>query len=264
MVLSKEILDSISDFEKKVCGFIYDKLIKMDEYAFNNSDYLIFPCEEAEEPYYHTWKEYKKIKEKNKQKYRYLLTGIQECQIKIDKRDIRKKYNIPQDAFVISYVGRHNAIKGYDLFTEICSSVIKEQNVYVLVAGTEGPIMGLQDEKWIRVGWTKDPHSIINASDVFILPNRETYFDLILLEVLSIGKIIIASYTGGNKYFNNQKYGGIFLYNSISQATNEINKIKNMSKKERQQLEKSNHTVYETEFSAKIFAENYIKLLSTL
>ena len=46
-----------------------------------------------------------------------------------------------------------------------------------------------------RSSWTNDPHSLINASDMFILPNKETYFDLIMLEVLSMGKIVLATNT---------------------------------------------------------------------
>ena len=34
-------------------------------------------------------------------------------------KEVLEKYNIPQDAFVISYVGRHNSVKGYDKLKEI-------------------------------------------------------------------------------------------------------------------------------------------------
>ena len=60
---------------------------------------------------------------------------------------------------------------------------------------------GLKTDHWIEVGWTNDPHSLIAASDVFVLPNHETYFDLILLEVLSLGVPVVMSRTGGNKFF---------------------------------------------------------------
>ena len=32
---------------------------------------------------------------------------------KVNREDFRKKYGIPDNAFVISYAGRHNEIKGY-------------------------------------------------------------------------------------------------------------------------------------------------------
>lgn len=70
--------------------------------------------------------------------------------------------------------------------------------------------MGLKDSRWKEVGWTNDSQSIIAASDVFVLPNRETYFDIIMLEVLSCGKIVIASRTGGNKYFEKIGAKGVF------------------------------------------------------
>lgn len=40
---SKEMYAARSEFEKKYCGFIYNKLIKMDEYAFLHADYFVFP-----------------------------------------------------------------------------------------------------------------------------------------------------------------------------------------------------------------------------
>ncbi len=47
---------------------------------------------------------------------------------------------------------------------------------------------------------------------------KETYFDLVMLEVLSLGKIIIASYTGGNKYFKSSFAKGVFTYSKLEEA----------------------------------------------
>ena len=263
-LLSKEILNSVPRFEKKMCGFICKNLIRMDEYAFEKADYIFFPCKESEEPYFHAWDKYKIIKEKKKLSYRYLLTGIQECTVKKSRGEIREKYSIPENAFVICFVGRHNFIKGYDLFIKICEQLLRDNKVYVLVAGTESSLLGLEDKRWIRVGWTKDPYSIINASDVFVLPNRETYFDLVLLEVLSIGKIIVASNTGGNKFFGKEKYRGIFLYNTIEEAVNQITKIKGLDNAKRQELEQNNKRIFMGEFTARTFAQNYISQILKL
>ena len=34
----------------------------MEKYAFKRANYIIFPCEDAEEPYYKKWKESKYMK----------------------------------------------------------------------------------------------------------------------------------------------------------------------------------------------------------
>lgn len=186
-VLFKEKIDGIPHTEYIKNKEMFENLEVMDEYAFNRADYIIFPCKDAEEPYYNSWEKYKDIHFKNKDKYIYLPTGINKVNIYNDKDSIRKRYNIPQDAFVISYVGRHNEVKGYFKLKELGEKILARNNdVYFLIAGKQGDTKPLNNERWIEVGWTKHPHDYIAASDLFILPNKETYFDLVLLEVLSI------------------------------------------------------------------------------
>lgn len=242
-----------------------NNLEKIDIYAFENADYIVFPCQEAEEPYYNQWNKYKEIKEKNKEKYRYILTGISKCTAKISKEEIRKQYKIPQDAFLISYVGRHNEVKGYDVLKKIGQKILKDNNIYIIVAGKEGPLYKYEHKNWIEVGWTDDPHSIIAASDLFILPNRETYFDLILLEVLSLGVPMLISDTGGNKFFyKNYNDIGIEYFSNIEDAINNIQRLSKLEKNELKQIGEKNKKIYEKDFNEKIFAQNYIKLIESL
>lgn len=244
---------------------MYSNIEQVDEYAFNRADYIVFPCEEAEEPYYNQWDKYKSIKEKNKEKYRYIPTGIIECKAKKSKSEIREKYNIPKDAFLISYVGRHNEVKGYDRLKQIATEILKSTNdIYFIIAGKEGPLYKLEDEKWIEVGWTNDPHSIISASDLFILPNRETYFDLIMLEVMSLRIPILASYTGGNKYFKKYENLGIEFFNDEKEAIDKIINFFKLSNNEIEKFGKENRKIYEQDFNEEKFAENYVKLIKSL
>ena len=135
-------------------------------------------------------------------------------------------------------------------------------NAYFLIAGVEDPIKGLKNDHWIEVGWTNDPHSLMAAADIFVLPNRETYFDLIMLEALSLGTIVVASNTGGNKHFVNDK--GVFLYDDISKAVDIILNIWKMSPKEKNELNESNKKVFENQYDIAVFANNYVKLLQNL
>lgn len=259
---SLQIFDTVTKFEKIFMKPLYKKLMNMDYYAFQRADYIIFPCPEAEEPYYNNWEEYKEFKEKNKNKYRYLLTGINSCNAKESRQEIRKKYDIPEDAFIVSYAGRHNSIKGYDLLKEIGQEFIKRDNVYFLVAGIEEPLKGLNNDKWIEVGWTNDPHSLIAASDVFVLPNRETYFDLVMLEVISLGVPVVASYTGGNKHFKDAE--GIMLYQTVGEAVQKLEELKAMSSKELSEKGRANYKLFADEYNCKVFAEKYIELIEGL
>lgn len=262
----QEVIDSCID--KYTINSIkekYNNLAQVDEYAFNRADYIIFPCEEAEEPYYNQWDKYKSIKEENKTKYRYIPTGIIECKAKVSKDEIRERYNIPSDAFLISYVGRHNEVKGYDRLKEIATKILKDnKDIYFIIAGKEEPLYKIENEKWIEVGWTNDPHSIIGASDLFILPNRETYFDLILLEVMSLGVPILASYTGGNKYFKKYENSGMEFFENEEDAINKIINFSQLSKNEIENIGNKNKKIYEQDFNEEKFAKNYIELIETL
>lgn len=244
-------------FKKKV-----DNLLEMDRYAFRRADYVIFPCKEAEEPYFHTWPEYKNIRDEKKIKY--LPTGIKECNAKQTRKEYRKKYGIPENAFVISYAGRHNEIKGYGDLKKIGEILLREKDVYFLIAGREEPMTRIENDHWIEVGWTNDPHSLISASDVFVLPNHETYFDLILLEVLSLGIPVVMSSTGGNKYF--QKFGlqGLKEYCTIEEACKHIKEIKSSNVKDITEWKNEIKGLFCSDFTIESFASNYIRILQEI
>lgn len=256
-----EKLDRLNPVDRKLFKGKLTTLKLIDEYAFQRADYIIFPCEEAEEPYYHTWKEYGEIRDPRK--YIYIPSGINSCHANVARAEIREKYGIPQDAFVVSFAGRHNEIKGYADLKEIGERLL-EQNVWFLIAGNEDPIKGLNHPHWIEVGWTKDPHSLIQAADVFILPNRETYFDLVMLEVLSLGQIVVASNTGGNRYF--QKYGasGMLFYDNLQQAIEAVDVVRKWDTKTVTKAKDENKALFENNFTTFHFAKKYVKVLEEI
>lgn len=262
--LSKEFYDEqLTSFEKKYLRRFYSKLIRMDEYAFNRADFIHFPCEEAEEPYYNNWKGYEQIARLRAEHYVYIPTGIPPVSPKRSRAEVRRELSIPENDFYVSYVGRHNSVKGYDILKAIGQKVISA-NTWVVVAGKEYPMQGLNNSHWIEVGWTNDAHSYIAASDVFVLPNRETYFDIVMLEVLSLGRIVVASRTGGNRYF--EKFGpcGIFLYDTVDEAVDIINRIQQMSQEERKVLGELNKKLFGENFTAEIFVNRYCRFVSGL
>lgn len=260
------IEDMYSGFERKLYG---KKHLKAYEEAviksFNRADYIIFPCPEAEEPYINNWHLYKEIREKNRDKYKYMATGVASCleKVQLTRSEIRNKYNIPENAFLISYVGRHNTVKGYDTLREIALKFSEQDNVFFLIAGEEAPLTRPDLSFWIEAGWTNDPYSIEAASDLFVLPNKETYFDLVLLEVLSIGVRVLATYTGGNKYF--EKFDSdIFYFNNIEEGVKYITQLRDQTFLEKTTTSKKNRRVYLDNFTSRDFALNYLKLLSEI
>lgn len=263
--LSKEFYDEyLLPFERKFMGKFYSNLIKMDEYAFTRADYIQFPCEESEDPYINNWDNYVNIKKARKSNYIYIPTGIPSAISKRDRTEVRKELNIPDSDFCISYVGRHNVVKGYDKLKEIGERILQDKSIWVIVAGREAPLHRLNNSNWIEIGWTDDAYSYIASSDVFVLPNKETYFDIVMLEVLSLGKIVVASRTGGNRYFERFKESGIFLYDNIDEAIKILSKIRVMTKSQREHLGALNKAIFENNFTNTIFVDRYLKFIDSI
>lgn len=259
----KEIVGRLNPRDYQLFKNKIDGLVEMDRYAFERADTIIFPCPEAEEPYFHTWKDYGTVR--NTEKLRYMVTGIMQASAKNSREEIRKKYKIPENAFLACYAGRHNEIKGYADLKVIGENLLKkEKDVYFLVAGREGPLPSMKHEHWIEAGWVSDPHSLIAASDVFVLPNRETYFDLILLEVLSLGVPVVMTATGGNKYFKTVHTEGIKYYNTTDEAIEKILLYKKMNPEQKIQIHGELIALFKERFTVTEFAKRYIELLKEL
>ena len=264
--MALEMYEDIKNkFPKFKSELLLKKLKKIDEYAFSSADFIIFPCEYAEEPYINNWKEYSDIRARRKSRYFYCPTGIVPSKAKRSEEDVKKELNLQKDTFLISYVGRHNAVKGYDTLKKIGSQILaRDEKVSFVICGKEYPMSGLEHERWIEIGWTNDAHSYINAADVFVLPNKETFFDLIMLEVLSLGKIVVASRTGGNKFFEEHGVKGVFLYNTLEEAVEIIEKIKTMSKEERLDLENQNKEYFEKNLTVSQYLDKYLGIISQI
>lgn len=263
--LSSEMIEGSSAWEMRLFGRRYGALEEIDRYAFERADYLFFPVETADEPYVNAWPVYSEIKERKFNKYRYVPTGTVDVEARLDRQCVRRNLGIPESAFVICYVGRHNRVKGYDRLVSICEKTLEEYpDAYVVVAGAEGPLKAPSCDRWLELGWQDDPHSLIAASDVFVLPNRETYFDLILLECLSLGTPVVASNTGGNKYFQQYSHLGLQLFDMEIECRSEIDRLRSANYKDIAVARQRNRELYQQNFSIEQFAYNYIEALKTI
>lgn len=238
---------------------IFDEAEEIDEYAFKRADYIIFPCAGAEEPYFHSWKKYEELRDPNKIKY--VPTGVIPVTARKTREEIRKQYHIPDDAILLSFVGRHNLVKGYDLLIDIFNH-LNQDNIYVICCGKVSEIKYPQSERWIEVGWTDDPYSIVNASDIYILPNRETYFDIAMLQALSLGKISLLTYTGGNKEFSDTP--GVYFFDEVESAIESIRKITKLEKEEILMLEEKQRQDFALKYDIGIFYDKYLETLVAL
>lgn len=262
---AEEIEDNIKMEYKKYPKKLREFLENVDRFSFSRADFLVFPCKDAQEPYEEDIELKKIIENKEKDgKILYVETGIPLKNIEKDS-DFFNDKGIKKDRFIVSYIGRHNDVKGYDFLLKLGQQVLKKYSDVTFVIGGEinENMPPLDNSNWIEYGWTSKGYSIIKNSNLFVLPNKKTYFDLILLEVLSMGTPVLLSNTGGNRYFKKYKESGLYYFEkeNLDEALSEFDKIYTKWKENKleEDIEK-NEKIFRENFTVDIFSKKYIKL----
>lgn len=233
----------------------------IEQKALGYSDILIFPSKEAMEPLSDSLDYFNSLI--CKKDVRFIPTGAQALKRSMSKQEAKRKYGV-EGKFVVGYIGRHNEIKGYDILRN-AASVILNQNSKNDIAFLNGGmpsriIKPLKNNLWIEAGWV-NPSDLLSAVDVFVLPNRKTFYDLVLLEVMSLGIPIIASNTGGNKSVA-KTCDCIKLYdNTVNDLIKKITFFKDLNDVELNQLGSKIQNSYLDNFTTQCFAHRYIKLI---
>lgn len=236
-----------------------DSYEEVDRFAFKNADCLIFPCREAMEPYYQTMPDFDHII-RGKPLF-FLPTGAPAQSLRYGRSAIRERFGIPDDVFVIGYIGRHNAVKGYDILSRVAADVLELQpHTRILCAGELGPLPAPVHPRWIEVGWCDFPADLIDAFDVFVLPNRQTYFDLVGLEVLSVGTPLAASDTGGNRYLAKVS-SGVELFGTEAELRDLLLDMAARPVGQRTGLRLANRKSFVDNFAPPRFARTYRRLV---
>lgn len=239
--------------------------------CYKKVDYIMFPCKEAREPY----EKESKVKEifcSNEQKFIYVPSSINDLNIDIENIQKLSDLGIPNDAFVITYFGRHNKIKGYDILKKLGKDLLKQYpNLYFVCAG-KGEIQPLNHKRWIELGFISNTHELLYQSDLYVLPNRETYFDLVVLEILRSGTNLILSLTGGNKFFlkfTDQDEKGLFFFD-ISNYEQLVSLVKKSIESKNMNIQRyrkngiANRNIYLNNFTVDLFIERYLKEINQL
>lgn len=169
------------------------------------------------------------------------------------------KFNLKQDKISIGYIGRYHDHKGFDVFINLFKDFKNDPRFHFYSAGS-GNIMPPESINYTNIGWTKNVAELISQMDLIICPNKFTYFDLLPLEVMSIGTPLLLSPIGGN--IDLSKYSeGIYLSksNDISDYRFLIESIFDSSYKLNFDfLKEKNRLVFQENFTQESMAKKYI------
>ena len=135
-----------------------------------------------------------------KTRVEFLLSGsrklVPRTQIPLDK-----------DCIYFLYIGRRIWTKGYDLVIDAFRAAHEMDPTLRLILIGDG--IPESSDGIIDVGRTEDPASWLASCDWLISANRESYFDLVVMEALSIGTPIVMTVTGGHEFFATDENPGV-------------------------------------------------------
>ncbi len=265
------LIDEIANARK--CGwvlrlfpFLRNYYLEKEAKAISSVYKIMLPVKEAIEAYTNNNKVYRSLFNEINDKLFFVPTAIYPSEKIISKQQtVIDKLNLDKSYLKVCFVGRHNQIKGYDQLQMIAEHFWKQNpNTYFIIGGKEEPMKGLADKRWIELGWV-DTFALLNEIDVFVLPNKQTFFDLILIEVLRQGVPCIISRTGGNKWFEKFNLEGVkvFEYNDMRASSLYLSSFAAMkSKGELDRLRDLNRIFFKEHFTVDIYLKDYITQLS--
>ncbi len=254
---SREALNRyrVKGFSKRYCNHFERLLLEKELQAFRDVDAWIFPSRHAMEPYLNNLPGFQSLAA-NKL-IRFVPTGISPP-TEPEQAAIKSRRLAPADAIQLCFVGRHNEVKGYDLLVDALLPVLEANPQVHMVCAGSGHLAAPSHPRWHALGQISDVQALLRASDGFILPNRQTYYDLVLIEALAAGLPIVATATGGNKDIATETRAVLLCDTQASAMGLVIQGLINLSIEERKALGLEAARCHRELHSETSFARNYL------
>ena len=234
------------------------RMAEWEMQSFRISDAIISPSQHAMDSYYRDSKEFLELRKK----ILICPTGSPGL-IRLDKLEARKKLGL-DTPYVIAYVGRHCSTKGYDDLISIGEKVLsKREDVTFVIAGNLSKLIRpLKHPRWRELGW-QDPSVLLSAADILISAGKDSYFDLSIIESMSVGCHVIAHAVGGNLDLAQDNLV-IELYDTHDSCINKIDGYLSLSNEERERRSALAIRSFDLNYSIIPFARRYVKMIDLL
>ena len=156
---------------------------------------------------------------------------------KANRLTLRKKYNIPENAFLVGGMGTVDLRKGVDVFLQVAENLKYIRDIYFLWVGGQNTELEykifqidkdrMRLKKVIFQTSVDNPLDFMDVFDVFLLSSREDPYPLVVLETAILSKPIICfDKAGGAKDFVENDCGFVVEYLNVNQVANAIVKLK--------------------------------------
>jgi len=244
---------------------IYEYLSAMEIQTLLSCDGLVVPCYQSLESYFVTHPE-RQASLLNLPIYQ-IKSGVSAKEATLARRQVLCELGIPYEKKIVGFFGRHHSHKGYDLFCEVARLVYEEKDsdLFFLTAGS-GPVPSPTDlANFIDLGHLAPQQctNMMAAADLIVVPNRFNYFDLVILEAMSLGKVVLTTPVGGALCL---KAPGIFMIKNKSPKLllEEIRYIVFGGRGPLSDLGMGNRDVFLQEYTLECFVRNHITLAQDL
>ena len=168
----------------------------------------------------------------------------------------------PRNTYYL-YLGRRMAIKGFDIVLDAFGRAHHDDESLRLILVGRGRTVSAPGV--IDVGFSQTPAIWLSSCDYLVSANRQSYFDLSVMEALSLGTPLIIACTGGHRYFMDADSKGIVRLpgseaGSLSQAL-----LANRRKRsENQEASLANQSLFANQLSSDRYHHRLETLLSQM
>jgi len=141
------------------------------------------------------------------------------------RQQLRERFNIPSDAFVVGTTATIRPVKGTDILLEAAARCVDLPDIYWLLIG---PVHDARVEKLVRAplyggrlrmtGPLANAGVLANAFDLFVMPSRQEALCKALLEAMSQGACPVVSDAGGMKELVRDGVDGVVVPRENVQA----------------------------------------------
>lgn len=191
-------------------------------------------------------------------------TGVPALKTTKDREWVLRDLAISPDKAVVGFFGRHHFDKGYDHFCDCAARAMTNgSNQLFFLTGGSGPIRSPELPNFKNLGYvTSQLANVMGAVDLVVSPSRVSYFEMSILEAMSLGKPIIASKIGGSRRLNSpgvflmEDVSGHLLLDQITQLTSDMSALRRVGEK--------NLVVYQREYDLASFARRHVELAEKL
>lgn len=185
------------------------------------------------------------------------------------REEIRKKYNIPNDAIVLGHIGRFNVQKNHAFLIEVFKNLVdnSNKNYYLLLVG-DGELKSKIEElvnqyniedKVIFTGVVSDTWNYYSCMDAFLLPSLFEGLPVVGVEAQANGlSVLLADNITREVEINDNVY---YIKNNISEWVENVEKMQIKKFEERFECNKNVlNTNFNISFLAKKLEKEYEEL----